>query len=266
MDRLPDLSSLTHDEKDALIRALWAQVQTLTAQVATLQARVAALDAKLGTPPKTPETSSLPPSQGQKPNWPDKPARTGPRQGRQPGSPWRRPTARRSAGRDRHRPPGPLRALPSPAGRGRPDAGRPPRQDRPARGRAVGDAGGALRRALPRLRRHHPGPLARGVGARHAVQPAHHRPGAVPALRPPRQLSAAQPSAAGPVRPRHQRGRAGCGVPPRQAALRHRGRRHSGPAAPGARDRVRRFEALPRTACASTGAAAGTGCSRTRRW
>jgi transposase len=81
MDRLPDLSSLTHDEKDALIRALWAQVQTLTAQVATLQARVAALDAKLGTPPKTPENSSLPPSQGQKPNWPDKPARTGPRQG-----------------------------------------------------------------------------------------------------------------------------------------------------------------------------------------
>ena len=82
MDRLPDLSSLTHDEKDALIRALWAQVQALTAQVATLQARVAALDAKLGTPPpKTPDNSSLPPSQGQKPNRADKPARSGPRQG-----------------------------------------------------------------------------------------------------------------------------------------------------------------------------------------
>ena len=38
MDRLPDLSSLSHDEKDALIHALWAQVQALTAQVATLTA------------------------------------------------------------------------------------------------------------------------------------------------------------------------------------------------------------------------------------
>src|ERR671927_311375 len=32
MDRLPDLSSLSHDEKDALIRAPWAQVQTLAAR------------------------------------------------------------------------------------------------------------------------------------------------------------------------------------------------------------------------------------------
>src|ERR671915_1190594 len=74
MDRLPDLSSLSHDEKDALIHALWAQVQALTA-------RVAELEAKLGTPPKTPDNSSLPPSQGQKPNRGDKPVRTGPRQG-----------------------------------------------------------------------------------------------------------------------------------------------------------------------------------------
>src|SRR3954451_24597103 len=81
MDRLPDLSSLSHDEKDALIHALWAQVQALTAQVATLTARVAALEARLGLPPKTPDNSSLPPSQGQKPNRGDKPARTGPRQG-----------------------------------------------------------------------------------------------------------------------------------------------------------------------------------------
>jgi len=29
--QLPDLSRLTHEEKDALIRALWAQVQTLVA-------------------------------------------------------------------------------------------------------------------------------------------------------------------------------------------------------------------------------------------
>src|SRR3712207_4455655 len=81
MDRLPDLSSLSHDEKDALIRALWAQVQTLAAQVAMLTARVAELEARLGAPPKTPDNSSLPPSQGQKPNRADTPARCGPRQG-----------------------------------------------------------------------------------------------------------------------------------------------------------------------------------------
>src|ERR671916_3445254 len=74
MDRLPDLTSLSHDEKDALIRALWAQVQALTA-------RVAELEANFGLPPKTPDNSSLPPSQGQKPNRGDEPARTGPRQG-----------------------------------------------------------------------------------------------------------------------------------------------------------------------------------------
>ena len=68
MDRLPDLSLLSHDEKDALIHALWAQVQALTARVAELEAR-------LGLPPKTPNNSSLPPSQGRKSNRDDKPAR-----------------------------------------------------------------------------------------------------------------------------------------------------------------------------------------------
>jgi len=65
MTELPDLSQLTHEERDALIRALWAQVQALTA-------RVAELEAKLGGPPKTPDNSSLPPSRGQKPNRPEK--------------------------------------------------------------------------------------------------------------------------------------------------------------------------------------------------
>jgi transposase len=78
---LPDLTCLSHDEKDALIRALWAQVQTLTSQVRTLAARVAELEAKLGTPPKTPDNSSVPPSQGKKPNRADKPQREGPRKG-----------------------------------------------------------------------------------------------------------------------------------------------------------------------------------------
>ena len=81
MTTLPDLSQLTHEEKDALIRALWAQVQALTAQVQTLAARVAELEAKLAEPPKTPDNSSLPPSKGKKPNRPEKVPRRGPRPG-----------------------------------------------------------------------------------------------------------------------------------------------------------------------------------------
>lgn len=50
--------------KDELIALVLAQVE----QNAVLTARVAALEAKLGLPPKTPDNSSLPPSQGQKPN------------------------------------------------------------------------------------------------------------------------------------------------------------------------------------------------------
>jgi transposase len=72
--QLPDLSHLSHAEKDALIRALWEQVQSLTARVALLEAR-------LGDPSKTPDNSSLPPSKGQKPNQPEKAKRIGPRKG-----------------------------------------------------------------------------------------------------------------------------------------------------------------------------------------
>jgi len=79
--QLPDLSRLTHDEKNALILALWAQVQALTAQVQTLAARVAELEAKLNVLPKTPDNSSLPPSKGKKPNLPEKNKRRGPRPG-----------------------------------------------------------------------------------------------------------------------------------------------------------------------------------------
>jgi transposase len=71
---LPDLNHLSHAEKDVLIHALWAQVQSLTA-------RVAALEARLGEPAKTPDNSSLPPSKGQKPNKPEKTKRVGPRPG-----------------------------------------------------------------------------------------------------------------------------------------------------------------------------------------
>ena len=62
----PDLSLLSHDQKDALITALLAQVAALTA-------RVAELEAKLGLPPKTPDNSSLPPSKGQKASASSKP-------------------------------------------------------------------------------------------------------------------------------------------------------------------------------------------------
>jgi len=72
--QLPDLHSLSHDEKDALIRALWAQIQSLTARVVELEAR-------FGGPPKTPDNSSVPPSAGKKANREHKPKRQGPRPG-----------------------------------------------------------------------------------------------------------------------------------------------------------------------------------------
>src|ERR671932_1552359 len=70
----PDLSQLIEAEKDALILALWTQVQALTARVAELEAR-------LKEPPKTPDNSSLPPATGRKANRPTRETRSGPRQG-----------------------------------------------------------------------------------------------------------------------------------------------------------------------------------------
>ena len=77
MPQLPPLSQLSDAEKDALIRALWGEVQSLTARVAQLEARIE----ELTRPPKTPDNSSLPPAKGEKPNRPDKPKRQGPRTG-----------------------------------------------------------------------------------------------------------------------------------------------------------------------------------------
>jgi transposase len=56
--------ALARLSKDELIALLLAQ----TAQIEALTKRVAELEAKLGRPPKTPDNSSLPPSQGHKPN------------------------------------------------------------------------------------------------------------------------------------------------------------------------------------------------------
>ena len=69
----PDVSGLSHAQKDALIASLMAQVAALMTQVAALTAKVAELEAKLGLPPKTPDNSSLPPSKGQKTSAPAAP-------------------------------------------------------------------------------------------------------------------------------------------------------------------------------------------------
>ncbi len=77
MARPPDLSRLSKARKDALIRDLWAMVQERDALIADLCKRVAELESKLGGPPKTPDNSSVPPSQGQKVNTPPGKARDG---------------------------------------------------------------------------------------------------------------------------------------------------------------------------------------------
>jgi transposase len=71
---LANLDHLSHAEKDALIRALWQRLEAA-------ERRIAELEAWLAEPGKTPDNSSLPPSQGQKPNQPEKAKRIGPRQG-----------------------------------------------------------------------------------------------------------------------------------------------------------------------------------------
>jgi transposase len=73
----PDLSALSHAEKDALIHALWQRLVAAEERVAALEARIE----ELTRPGKTPDNSSLPPSKGQKPSKPDTPDRAGPRQG-----------------------------------------------------------------------------------------------------------------------------------------------------------------------------------------
>jgi len=70
----PNLSQLSHAEKDALILALWQRLEAA-------ERRIAELEAKLAEPPKTPDNSSLPPSKGERPNRAKMTKRNGPRQG-----------------------------------------------------------------------------------------------------------------------------------------------------------------------------------------
>ena len=112
----PQSSVFAHDKKDALILALWAQVQLLTA-------RVAELEAKLGVPPKTSDNSSVPPSKGHKPNQAKKAKRSGPHQGSLGRTGGGRALAAHPDEVVTARPVG--CALPSGPRRGRPDAARP---------------------------------------------------------------------------------------------------------------------------------------------
>ena len=64
----PDLSALSSSEKDSLIARLLARVEELVARVEALEAENAALRERLDLPPKTPDNSSTPPSQGMKAN------------------------------------------------------------------------------------------------------------------------------------------------------------------------------------------------------
>src|SRR5277367_3037848 len=62
------LASLSKDDLIALVLAQSDVIGKQSAHVALLTARVEELEAKLGKPPKTPDNSSVPPSQGHKPN------------------------------------------------------------------------------------------------------------------------------------------------------------------------------------------------------
>lgn len=75
-----DPRQLTDPDKDALIRRLLADLQALSARVQALEAENATLRERLNLPPKTPQNSSLPPSQGHKPDRP--PGRSKRRKGR----------------------------------------------------------------------------------------------------------------------------------------------------------------------------------------
>ena len=64
-----DRQAVASLDKETLIRLVLSQAEAiavLTSQVALLTARVAELEARLGLPPKTPDNSSTPPSQGRK--------------------------------------------------------------------------------------------------------------------------------------------------------------------------------------------------------
>jgi transposase len=66
MDKLPNLEQLSDREKDALMVALWAEVQPL-------RTHVTALEARLQEPPTDARNSSVPPSHTPQANTPRRP-------------------------------------------------------------------------------------------------------------------------------------------------------------------------------------------------
>jgi transposase len=73
MERLPEFSNLSSEEKDVLIQTLlvrldeaFKRIAALEAENTVLRAENKALREQLNRPPKTPDNSSKPPSQGQK--------------------------------------------------------------------------------------------------------------------------------------------------------------------------------------------------------
>jgi transposase len=62
------LQKLDKEDLIALVLAQADVIAKLTEQTALLEKRLAEVEAKLGKPPKTPDNSSIPPSQGHKPN------------------------------------------------------------------------------------------------------------------------------------------------------------------------------------------------------
>jgi transposase len=82
---IPDLNKLSHAEKDRLILALFARLAEAQERIAAQEACSAALEARLEAlirPPKTPDNSSQPPSQGQKPDRPADDSERPPRKSR----------------------------------------------------------------------------------------------------------------------------------------------------------------------------------------
>jgi transposase len=62
------LANLSTEQLIELVLAQAAQIESQSARIEELTRRIAELEAKLGQPPKTPDNSSVPPSQARKPN------------------------------------------------------------------------------------------------------------------------------------------------------------------------------------------------------
>lgn len=81
---VPDLTTLSDEEKDALIVKLWSETVALRLEVehlrnlnTALERRLSELENKLNQPPKDSSNSSIPPSKDRKQNKPARPARKG---------------------------------------------------------------------------------------------------------------------------------------------------------------------------------------------